>query len=384
MSTYSSPWVDDEIAAVGEMARDFFLREVVAHLDRFADQHAVDRRTWVEAGKQGLLCVSVPEEHGGGGGTFAHEAMILWQQGRVGDDALPLAIHSTIVAHYVANYGTEEQKQRWLPRLASGDLVGAIAMTEPSAGSDLKMIRTTARLEGSDETGEYVLDGAKTFITNGSQAGLILVVARTSGPGARGLSLVAVEGDDVAGLTRGRPLDKIGQRGQDTRELSFEGVRVPANHLIGGEGEGFAMLMQQLPQERLAIAIGAVAQAEYAVELAVAHAKERSAFGGTLWDLQNTRFVLAACATDVLAARTFLDHCIVEHTAGRLDAATASMSKLHATELLSSVADRCLQVFGGYGYIFEYPIARIFAGARVQRIYGGASEVMKEVVARAM
>lgn len=380
MSGYASPWVDDEIEAVGEMARGFFEREVVAHLDRFAQQHAVDRETWLEAGRQGLLCVSVPEEYGGGGGTFAHEAKILWEQGRVGDDALPYSIHSTIVAHYVAGYGTEEQKHRWLPRLATGELVGAIAMTEPSTGSDLKTIRTTARLEGE----QYVVNGAKTFITNGSQASLILVVARTGGPGARGLSLVAIEGDEVPGLTRGRPLDKIGQRAQDTRELFFDDVRVPASHLVGGEGQGFAMLMKQLPQERLAIAIGAVAQAEYAVELATRYAKERSAFGGTLWDLQNTRFVLAACATDVLAARTLLDHCIGEHTAGRLDAATASMAKLHATDTLTSVADQCLQVFGGYGYILEYPIARIFAGARVQRIYGGANEVMKEVVARAM
>jgi acyl-CoA dehydrogenase len=376
---YTPAWLDDELSDVAAMARDFFERCVVPHAERFAEQHRVDPETWLEAGRQGLLCPSLPEEYGGGGGTFAHEAAILWEQGRLGDDTLPYAIHSTIVAHYVHNYGTEEQRRRWLPGLASGEVVGAIAMTEPSTGSDLKTIRTTARLEGD----HYVLNGAKTFITNGSMAGLVLVVARTGGPGARGLSILAVDGQ-AEGLTRGRPLDKIGQRGQDTRELFFDDVHVPAGDLVGEEGKGFSYLMAQLPQERLAIAIGAVAQAEYAVELAVAYAKERQAFEGTLWDLQNTRFVLADCATEVLAARTFLDHCIARHTVGELDAGTASQIKLLSTDMLFSVADRCLQVFGGYGYVMEYPIARIFAGARVQRIYGGANEVMKELVARAL
>ncbi|WP_214104783.1 acyl-CoA dehydrogenase family protein [Acrocarpospora catenulata] len=380
MTPYTPSWYDDELRDVGAMAREFFERSVLPHQERFARQHQVDRETWLQAGAQGLLCPSLPEEYGGGGGTFAHEAVILWEQGRAGDDSLPYAIHSTIVPHYVHNYGTEEQKRRWLPRLAGGETVGAIAMTEPSTGSDLKEIRTTARREGE----EYVLDGAKTFITNGAMAGLILVVARTGGPGARGLSIIAIEGEEVAGLTRGRPLDKIGQRGQDTRELAFEGVRVPARNLVGAQGQGFAQLMAQLPQERLAIAIGAVAQAELAVDLAVAYAKERQAFGGSLWDLQNTRFVLAECATQVLAARTFLDHCVTLHLDARLDAATASQVKLLSTDMLSTVADRCLQVFGGYGYVMEYPIARIFAGARVQRIYGGANEVMKELVARSM
>ncbi|MFO6453082.1 MULTISPECIES: acyl-CoA dehydrogenase family protein [unclassified Aeromicrobium] len=380
MSAYTPAWHDDEVRDVAAMARQFFQAEVMPHQERFATQHRVDRETWLEAGRQGLLCPSVSEEFGGGGGTFLHEAAVLWEQGRVGDDTLPYAIHSTIVAHYVAASGTTEQKMRWLPRLASGELVGAIAMTEPSTGSDLKTIRTAARREGD----EYVIDGAKTFITNGSMAGLILLVARTSGPGARGLSIIVVEGENVPGLTRGRALDKIGQRGQDTRELSFDGVRVPVGNLLGEEGTGFAQLMAQLPQERLAIAIGAVAQAELAVELAVEHAKSREAFGGTLWDLQNTRFVLAQCATEVRATRVFLDHCIAEHGRGRLDAAGASQIKMLSTDVLFSVTDRCLQVFGGYGYIMEYPIARLFAGARVQRIYGGANEVMKELVARSM
>ena len=381
MSEYRSPWVDDDVRDVGLLARGFFQRSVLPHRPRFEAQHRVDPETWTEAGRLGLLCPSVPEQYGGGGGTFAHEAIVLWEQGHLGEDSLPYSIHSTIVPHYVLEYGTEEQKRRWLPALASGELVGAIAMTEPSGGSDLKTVRTSARLEGD----EYRVNGTKTFITNGSMAGLILVVARTGGPSARGLSLLGVEPRRTPGVTHGGPLTKIGQHGQDTRELFFDDVRVPAANLIGGvDGQGFAQLMRQLPQERLAIAVGAVAQAEYAVELAIAHARDREAFGGTLWDLQNTRMVLAECATEVRVARVFLDHCVQEHLAGTLDAGTASQSKYYCTDMLSAVADRCLQVFGGYGYVLEHPIARIYAGARVQRIYGGANEVMKELVARAL
>jgi acyl-CoA dehydrogenase len=378
-SVHDAAWVDDEVRAMADLATSFFQRSVLPHVERFEQQHRVDPETWLEAGAFGLLCPSLAEDVGGGGGTFAHEAAVLWAQGRVGDDTVPYAIHSSIVAHYIERYGTGEQRQRWLPPMIDGSCVGAVAMTEPSTGSDLKMIRTVARREGD----EFVIDGAKTFITNGSMAGLILVVARTGGPGARGLSIIAVDGD-APGLTRGRPLDKIGQRGQDTRELFFDGVRVPGENLIGEEGRGFAMLMAQLPQERLAIAIGAVAQAELAVELAVEHAKSREAFGGTLWDLQNTRFVLADCATKVASARAFMDLCIERHVRGDLDAATASQAKLLSTDMLFAVTDGCLQVFGGYGYIMEYPIARLFAGSRVQRIYGGANEVMKELIARAL
>ncbi|MFL4908226.1 acyl-CoA dehydrogenase family protein [Streptomyces sp. MMS24-I2-30] len=381
MGEYRSPWVDDEVRHVGRLARSFFERSVIPHTERFAAQHRVDRETWCEAGRLGLLCPSIRDEHGGGGGTFAHEAAILWEQGRLADDSLPYAIHSTIVPHYIQEYGTEEQKRRWLPGLASGALIGAIAMSEPSGGSDLKAVRTLARREGD----HYVITGAKSFITNGSMAGLVLVVARTGEPGARGLSIIGVETEHATGLSHGGPLRKIGQHGQDTRELFFDEVRVPATHLVGEvEGRGFAQLMAQLPQERLAIAVGAVAQAEYAVELAVQYAKERTAFGRSLWDLQNTRITLAECATEARVARVFLDHCIVEHLKGRLDAATASQSKYRSTDVLSSIADRCLQVFGGYGYVLDYPIARIYAGARVQRIYGGANEIMKELVARSL
>ncbi|MFF0516862.1 acyl-CoA dehydrogenase family protein [Streptomyces sp. NPDC004250] len=381
MPTYRSPWADDTTRHVGLLARSFFERSVVAHQERFSSQHSVDRETWLEAGELGLLCPSIPEELGGGGGTFAHEAAVLWEQGRLADDSFPYAIHSTTVPHYINEYGTEEQRRRWLPELASGRLIGAIAMTEPSGGSDLKALRTRARLEGD----HYVISGAKSFVTNGSMAGLILVVARTGGEGARGLSIIGVEREHVTGLSHGRPLKKIGQHGQDTRELFFDDVRVPARNLVGEiEGRGFAQLMAQLPQERLAIAIGAVAQAEYAVEITVDYAKDREAFGGTLWELQNTRMVLAECATAVRVGRVFLDHCIVQHVSGKLDAATASQCKYWTTDALSTVADRCLQVFGGYGYTMEYAIARIYAGSRVQRIYGGANELMNELIARSL
>ncbi len=291
----------DEVRDVASLARTFFTQSVLPHQERFAEQHRVDAFTWQEAGRLGLLLPSVPEDLGGGGGTFAHEAAVLWEQGRTGDDSLAYAIHSTIVPHYLVQFGTPEQ-QRLLPQLAAGELVGAIAMTEPDAGSDLKMIRTTAR---KAEDG-WVLNGSKTFITNGSMAGVILVVARTGG-GSKGLSLFAVETKDLEGFSYGKPLRKIGQQGQDTRELFFDDVSLPVGALVGDEGAAFAYLMQQLPQERLAIAIGAVAQAELAVELAIERARQREAFGATLWDLPSVRHEVAACATDVLRTRTFLD-----------------------------------------------------------------------------
>lgn len=381
---YTSPWLTDDVADMAQVARVFFEREVTPHTERFAQQHQVDTETWLAAGRAGLLCASIPTEYGGGGGTFAHEAAVLWEQARACDDALGIAVHSTIVAPYIAAYGTDEQKQRWLPRMASGELVGAIAMTEPSTGSDLQSIRTTARLdpEGDDGRGEYVIDGSKTFITNATHAGLVIVVARTGDAGAHGISLIVVETDDLAGFDRGRVLAKIGQHGQDTRELSFTQVRVPAANLLGAEGEGFVQLMNQLPQERLAIAVGAVAAAERATELALAYTKEREAFGRPIAAFQNTRFTLAEVTTDVLAARTFLDHCVALHLAGELDAATASRAKYWCTDLQCEVVDRCLQLFGGYGYMTEYPIARMYAAARVQRIYGGTNEIMKDLIAR--
>ena len=379
--TYVSPWMKDEVADVATLARTFFEREVVPNLERFAEQHQVDKETWLAAGKAGLLCISIPEEYGGGGGTFAHEAAVMWEQGRAGDDALGYSVHSSIVAHYLLQYGSEEQKQRWLPRMASGELIGAIAMTEPSTGSDLQAIRTTAKRDGD----HYVINGSKTFITNSSHAGLVVVVARTGGEGAQGVSLIVAEVDGLEGFERGRVLQKIGQHGQDTRELSFTDMRVPVGNLLGEqEGQGFYQLMLQLPQERLAIAVGAVGSADKAVELAIAYSKEREAFGKPIGAFQNTRFTLAEVSTDVLAARTFLDYCIGLHIDGRLDAATASRAKYWTTDIQCDVIDRFLQVFGGYGYMMEYPIARMYAGARVQKIYGGTNEIMKELISRTL
>ena len=382
---YASPWMAGDVAEVAGLARRFFATEVVPHLERFDAQHQVDAETWLAAGGAGLLCLAGSEEFGGGGATFAHEAAVMWEQARSGDDSFGYTVHSSIVAPYVEAYGTPEQKRRWLPRMASGELVGAIAMTEPGAGSDLQRIRTTARRDGD----HYVIDGSKTFITNASHAGLVIVVCRTGGEGAQGISLVVVEttdpetGEPAPGFERGRVLDKIGMHGQDTRELHFAGVRVPAANLLGSEeGQGFYQLMNQLPQERLAIAVGAVAAAEYAVELATAYVKEREAFGRKVADFQATRFTLAEVSTEVLAARTFLDHCMALHLDGRLDPVTASRAKYWTTDLQCSVIDRCLQLFGGYGYMREYPIARLYAAARVQRIYGGTNEIMKELIGR--
>ena len=379
---YRSPWLTEELDDLQQLARTFMDKEVVPHQDRWAQQRMVDREFWRAAGRAGLLCISIPEQYGGGGGTFAHEAVIAAEQARVADDAWANSVHSVIVAHYIATFGTEEQKQRWLPGMASGDLVGAIAMTEPTTGSDLQRVRTRAVRDGED----YVINGSKTFISNGTHCDVIVIVARTSDePGAKGLSLIVAETQDLPGFARGRVLEKVGMHGQDTRELSFVDMRIPAANLLGGaEGRGFVQLMEQLPQERLIIAVGAAATAEAAVRHAVAYAKEREAFGQDLLSFQNTRFVLAECAADALAARTLVDSCITRHVAGQLDAAGASLAKFWCTDIQSKVVDRCLQIFGGYGYMMEYPIARMYAAARVQKIYGGTNEIMKELVARSL
>lgn len=382
---YASPWLSGDVADLAGVARHFFSTEVVPHLERFDEQRQVDEETWLAAGRAGLLCAAGSPEHGGGGGTFAHEAAVMWEQAKAGDDSLGYSVHSSIVAPYIATFGSEEQQARWLPRMASGELIGAIAMTEPGAGSDLQRIRTTARRDGE----HYVINGSKTFISNASHAGIVIVVCRTGAEGAQGISLIAVETTDpitgapTAGFERGRVLDKIGLHGQDTRELHFADVRVPAANLLGPEpDQGFYQLMNQLPQERLAIAVGALGAAEYAVELATAYVKDREAFGRRLLDFQNTRFTLAEVSTEVLAGRTFLDHCIQLHLQGRLDPVTASRAKYWTTDLQCSVIDRCLQLFGGYGYVREYPIARLYAAARVQKIYGGTNEIMKDLIGR--
>ncbi len=380
-STYRSPWMTEDLDDIRDLARTFFQKESVPHHERWAEQHQVDREFWNAAGDAGLLCIGLPEEFGGGGGTFAHEAIVMEEQAVACDDAFGYSVHSTIVAPYISKYGTQEQKQRWLPGLVSGDLVGAIAMTEPGAGSDLQNLKTSARLDGD----AYLVNGSKTFITNGSHANLIIVVVRTGEKGGSGLSLLVAETDGLEGFERGRVLEKIGMPGQDTRELFFGDMRVPAANLLGGhEGQAFAQLMEQLPQERLIIAVSAAKGIEVAVEQTVAYAKEREAFGKNLMQFQNTRFVLAECATEALAVRTLVDHCIQQHLLGELDATSASMAKWYATQKQCEVIDKCLQIFGGYGYMLEYPIARAYAAARVQKIYGGTNEIMKELIARTL
>ncbi|SIR21010.1 acyl-CoA dehydrogenase family protein [Micromonospora avicenniae] len=378
-----SPWRKPEHDDLADLARAFFTREVLPHTERLLAQGHPDREHYRRAGELGLLGLSVPEQYGGGGGDFTHEAVLLQEQAYAGEASLGLAVHSGIVTGYLVAYGSEEQKRRWLPGLCSGELVGAIAMTEPDGGSDLQALRTRAVRDGDD----YLVTGAKTFISNGGLADLVIVAAKTDPEQrAAGISLLVCEvGGDPEGFRRGRLLAKIGLTGNDTAELFFDGLRVPAANLLGdAEGLGFVQLMQQLPQERLVIGVGAVAAMERAVELTVAYAKERSAFGKPLLGHQNTRMVLAECATRTRASRVFLDDCISRHARGELDVATAAMAKYWLTDGQCEVVDRCLQLFGGYGYTTEYPIARMYADARAQKIYGGTNEIMKELIARAL
>jgi acyl-CoA dehydrogenase len=381
-NTYTSAWRDEDVAALGELADKFFAKEVSPHRERWEAQHHVDREVWTKAGELGLLCCSIPEQYGGGGGTFAHDLAVLEAQARALDSGFGNSVHSGIVAHYILAYGTEEQRRRWLPEMASGEAIAAVAMTEPGAGSYLKNIKTTAIREGD----QYVVNGSKTFISNGSMADLIVVVAKTDpAAGAKGVSLIVVETADSPGFTRGRVLDKVGQHGADTSELSFTDVRVPVTNLLGGEeGRGFGQLMTQLAQERLIIGVTAVAAIEAAVAETVAYTKSRNAFGQTIFEFQNTKFVLAECQTVAHAARVFIDSCIERHLRGELDTTTAAMAKWWLTEQQCQVIDRCVQLFGGYGYMREYPIARMYEDARVQKIYGGSNEIMKDLIARSL
>jgi acyl-CoA dehydrogenase len=382
MTTYVSPWKTGDVADLASLAEKFFATEVVPFREEWEAQQHVDRALWNKAGEVGLLCCSIPQEYGGGGGTFAHDLAVVDAQARALDRSWGHGVHSCIVAHYVLAYGTEEQRHRWLPRMATGELVSAIAMSEPDAGSDLQGVRTTAVRDGEG----YLLNGSKTFISNGAQANLIVVVAKTDPSlGAKGVSLLVVETNDAPGFERGRILKKVGQHGNDTSELFFREVRVPAINLLGGvEGQGFVQLMQQLAQERLAIAVTGAAVAETAVAETVRYTKQRKAFGKTIFDHQNTRFELAECATIAHAARVFIDDCIARHLRGELDARTAAMAKWWITEQEVAIVDRCVQLFGGYGYMLEYPIARMYADARAQMIYGGSNEIMKEIISRAL
>ncbi|MCX2753621.1 MULTISPECIES: acyl-CoA dehydrogenase family protein [unclassified Gordonia (in: high G+C Gram-positive bacteria)] len=376
-----SSWENDDLSALRDLARSFCEKEIKPNADKFIEQHHVDRDLWNKAGELGLLCMSIPEEYGGGGGNFAHEAVLIEEQARIADSSWGVSLHNGIVAHYILEYGSEEQKTTWLPKMASGEAVGAIAMTEPGTGSDLQSVKTKAIKQGD----EYVIDGSKTFITNGSQADIIIVVAKTDvSEGAKGISLILVEADRE-GFRRGRVLDKVGQRGQDTSELSFDGVRVPTSNLLGTEeGQGFIQLMQQLPQERLIIAVASVAGMEKAVSETIAYTKDRTAFGRPIFSFQNTKFKLAEAATETRIGRVFIDDCITKHIKGELDIPTVAMAKWWTSDRAMVVADECLQLFGGYGYMNEYPIARLWADNRVQKIYAGTNEIMKEIIARTL
>ncbi len=364
-----------------DLARSFCEKEIKPNIEKFIEQHHVDRDLWNKAGELGLLCMSIPEEYGGGGGTFAHEAVLIEEQAKVADSSWGVSLHNGIVAHYLLAYGSEEQKKTWLPKMASGEVVGAIAMTEPGTGSDLQNVKTKAIRDGDD----YVIDGSKTFITNGAQADLIILVAKTDvSEGAKGISLILVEAERD-GFRRGRVLDKVGQRGQDTSELFFDGVRVPTSNLLGAEeGQGFIQLMAQLPQERLIIAVASVAGMETALAHTLAYTKERTAFGRPVFGFQNTKFKLAEVATETRIARVFVDDCITKHLDGELDIPTVAMAKWWTSDRAMVVADECLQLFGGYGYMNEYPIARMWSDQRVQKVYAGTNEIMKEIIARTL
>lgn len=382
MGGYRSSWMDDETAIFRSSVRRFVREEFVPHEKRWREQHHIDREAWQKAGEIGLLLTDIPEEYGGGGGTFAHECIVIEELGYAGVTSFGHIVQS-IVAHYLLTYGTEEQKQKWLPAMAQGSIVAALAMTEPNAGSDVQSIRTKAIRQGQ----QYAVSGSKTFITNGYHADLICLAAKTdpTQKGAHGISLIMVETKNLPGYRVGRMLDKIGQHGQDTCELFFDDVHVSTTSLLGTEeGKGFAHMMTQLPYERAMVGVGAVAAMEQAVEITAEYVKERKMFGKTLFDLQNTRFKLAECKTEAYIARVFIDNCIQQVIAGTLDGATAAMAKWWLTDKQFQIADECLQLHGGYGYSLEYPIAHIWADSRVQRIYGGANEVMKELVARTL
>ncbi|MBX3620929.1 MAG: acyl-CoA dehydrogenase family protein [Rhizobacter sp.] len=379
--TLTPSWTDDAITLFRDNVVRFVEHELLPGDAAARERGNVGHEVWRKAGALGLLCTDIPEAYGGAGGDFRHEAVICEEMARRALSGMSTSVHS-IVAHYLLNHGTEAQKQAYLPRLARGELVGAIAMTEPGTGSDLQAVRTRA----DKRDGGYVINGAKTFISNGYLAGLVLVVAKTDpAQAARGTSILLVETQGQAGYRVGRVLDKIGLKAQDTSELFFDDVRVPADAVLGGqEGQGFFQLMSDLPYERLIIAVGALAAMEGAYGATLGYVRERQVFGKPVAELQNTRFKLAEVATQLKVGRAFVDRCVHELLAGRLDTTTASMAKLWATEAQGRVVDECLQLFGGYGYMNEYLIARLYADARVQRIYGGTNEIMKEVIARGL
>ncbi|PCJ24885.1 MAG: acyl-CoA dehydrogenase [SAR86 cluster bacterium] len=381
--SYKSPWMDEELQIMRDSVARFLQKEFVPLSAKWDKQGFVDREAWLVAGKAGLLCASIPAEYGGGGGNFKHEMVLVEEFSYANVTGFGNGVHSGIVAHYINSYGSQEQKKKWLPKMASGEIVSAIAMTEPGTGSDLQAVATTAIRQGE----HYVLNGQKTFLTNGITANLICVVAKTDpAEGGKGISLIMVETETVeddGGFARGRNLEKLGMKAQDTAEIFFDDVHVPVENLLGStEGRGFVQLMEQLPQERLIIAAGACAAIEKALKITSEYVKERKAFGKRIIDFQNTQFKLAERYTEAKLARVFIDDCAMKLAEGKLDGTTAAMAKWWTTQKQCEIVDECLQFFGGYGYMMEYPIAKMYADSRIQKIYGGSNEIMKLLIAR--
>ena len=381
ISLAEAPPTTDALRTFRSTIRAFVQTEFAPHQDRWREQRFPDPDAWTKAGAVGMLLSDVPAEYGGGGGTFVHETVVVEELTRAG-----VPLHSFIhdnVAHYILAYGSEAQKRNWLPRMARGELVGAIAMSEPTAGSDLQGIRTTARRDGD----HYVISGSKMFITNGWHAGLVCLAVKTDpkATGPKAISLIMVETRDLPGYRVGRPLEKVGMHGQDTCELVFDNVRVPASNLLGpAEGRGGFQIMEKMSYERLAIGVAAVATAERAVAVTTKYVKERRAFGNPLIDFQNTRFKLAECKTEAHIARVFLNDCVERFIAGQLDAFTTAMAKYWLTDCECRIVDQCLQFHGGYGFMADYPIARMWTDSRVHRIYAGSNEILKEMIASSL
>ena len=374
--------LNTELEQFRDMVKRFLDKEIKPNYEQWEKDGIIPRDVWYSMGANGLLCVDQPEEYGGVGVSYLYSMVVLEEASRANFASLAtgLSVHSDIAAPYVQHIGNEAQRQQWLPKMISGEVIGAIGMTEPGAGSDLQAIRTTAIRNGD----HYVLNGSKTFITNGQHADLVILAAKTDpNGGAKGVSLFLVD-MNLAGCARGRNLEKMGLHSQDTSELFFDNVKLPLDSLLGEEGKGFAYLMNELPRERLNLAVCAVAASEGLLDATIAYTQERKAFGNPISKLQNTRFTLATCHTDIAVNRAFINQCIDQYMVGKLDASTAAVAKLSTTDMQCRVADQCLQLFGGYGYMMEYPAARAYVDARIQRIYGGTNEIMKEVIARSL